>query len=69
MQKDVAVDFMVIPNVVPISFVVLFFVLDILQFHHYFNQIFRIYFKSNILYDPQMGSNIAKLLPIKTSRN
>jgi hypothetical protein len=32
MQKDVAVDFMVIPNVVPISFVVLFFVLDILHF-------------------------------------
>jgi len=32
MQKDVVVDFMVIPNVVPISFVVLFFLLDILQF-------------------------------------
>ncbi len=32
MQNDVVVDFMVIPNVVPISFVVLFFVLDILQF-------------------------------------
>ncbi len=32
MQKDVVVDFMVIPNVLPISFVVLFFLLDILQF-------------------------------------